>query len=259
MKKYIFIISLLLFIGAPHAIPARESTRSIHVFVALCDNINQGIVPVPTRLGDGQDPDQNLYWGALYGVKSYFKKAPEWKLIKTIDRPNKNILERCIFQKKGTTIFLVADAYDGAKIENTIIDLLKSSSGSFRDTITISNQRIGIYGNASLLAYVGHNGLMDFPAPSIELEKSNKGVDVIVLACKSKSYFEPLIVKTGSSPLLLTTGFMAPEAYTLKAALDGWINNENGEKIRLRAAEAYHQYQKCSLTGAKSLFYTYKQ
>ena len=52
---------------------------------------------------------------------------------------------------------------------------------------------------------------------------------------------------------------MAPEAYTLKAARDGWANNENGEKIRLRAANAYHKYQKCSLKGAKSLFYTYKK
>jgi len=259
MKKYMFIISFLLFIAAPLTIPAGESTRSIHVFVALCDNVNQGIVPVPSRLGDGQDPDQNLYWGALYGVKSYFIKASEWKLIKTVINPNKNILERCIFQRKGTSVFLVADAYDGAKIENTITDLLKSSSGLFRDTITINNQRVGIYGNAGLLAYVGHNGLMDFSAPSIELEKSDKNVDVIVLACKSKSYFEQLIVKTGSNPLLLTTGFMAPEAYTLKAALDGWANNESSEKIRLRAATAYHQYQKCSLMGAKALFYTYKR
>jgi len=259
MKKYILIISCLLLIVAPHAIPARESTRSIHVFVALCDNVNQGIVPVPPRLGDGQNPHENLYWGALYGVKSYFKKAPEWKLIKTISKPSKSVLERCIFQKKGTSIFLVADAYDGAKIENTIIDLLKSSSGLLRDTITINDQPIGIYGKANLLAYVGHNGLMDFPVPAVQLEKSNKGIDVIVLACKSKSYFEPLILKTGSNPLLLTTGFMAPEAYTLKAALDGWANNESNEKIRLRAAKAYHKYQKCSLTGAQALFYTYKQ
>lgn len=258
MKKYTFIIFFLSFIVVPLTILAQESTRSIHVLVALCDNINQGIVPVPPQLGDGQNPRNNLYWGALYGIKTYFKKASEWNLIKTINKPNKNILERCIFQKKGSSIFLVADAYDGAKIENTITDLFKSSSDLLRDTIKINNQIIGIYGNSNLLTFIGHNGLMDFTFPSIQLEKSNKNVDVIVLACKSKSYFEPLILKTGSNPLLLTTGFMAPEAYTLKAAIDGWANNENGEKIRLRAANAYHKYQKCSLKGAKSLFYTYK-
>jgi len=31
-----------------------------HVIVALCDNESQGIVPVPARLGNGQDPGSNL-------------------------------------------------------------------------------------------------------------------------------------------------------------------------------------------------------
>ncbi|MEM6697149.1 MAG: hypothetical protein AAF599_02045, partial [Bacteroidota bacterium] len=45
-------------------------TQTIHVFVALCDNVNQGIVPVPEHLGNGQDANSNLYWGAAYGVKN---------------------------------------------------------------------------------------------------------------------------------------------------------------------------------------------
>jgi hypothetical protein len=37
--------------------------RTIHVFVSLADNQNQGIVPVPARLGNGLDATHNLYWG----------------------------------------------------------------------------------------------------------------------------------------------------------------------------------------------------
>jgi len=48
---------------------------TVHVFVALADNKNQGIVPVPARLGNGQDPANNLYWGAAFGVKTFFKRA----------------------------------------------------------------------------------------------------------------------------------------------------------------------------------------
>lgn len=33
----------------------------VHAVVALCDNENQGIVPVPASLGDGQSPRTNLY------------------------------------------------------------------------------------------------------------------------------------------------------------------------------------------------------
>jgi hypothetical protein len=76
----------------------------------------------------------------------------------------------------------------------------------------------------------------------------------IVLACASKAYLGPYLEKTGAEPLLWTTGLMAPEAYTLKAALDGWIAHEDGEAIRKRAAGAYDKYQKCGLRGAQRLF-----
>ncbi len=46
--------------------------RTVHVFVALADNQHQGIVPVPARLGNGDDPEHNLYWGSAYGVKTFF-------------------------------------------------------------------------------------------------------------------------------------------------------------------------------------------
>ena len=49
---------------------------------------------------------------------------------------------------------------------------------------------------------------------------------------------------------------MAPEAYVLKAAVDGWILGEDGAKVRQRAAEAYNKYQKCGMKGALRLFVT---
>jgi len=49
---------------------------------------------------------------------------------------------------------------------------------------------------------------------------------------------------------------MAPEAYTLKAALNGWIANEDDEAIRHRAARAYDKYQKCGARAALRLFTT---
>ena len=49
--------------------------KTIHVHVASCDNKYQGIVPVPSKIGNGQDPNNNLYWGCGYGIRTYFKKA----------------------------------------------------------------------------------------------------------------------------------------------------------------------------------------
>jgi hypothetical protein len=56
-----------------------NSAKVIHVLVALCDNENQGIVPVPAFLGNGEDTARNLYWGAAYGVKTYFGKSANWQ------------------------------------------------------------------------------------------------------------------------------------------------------------------------------------
>ena len=46
--------------------------KVIHVLVALCDNKYQGIVPVPPKIGNGQDVNNNLYWGCSMGVRTIF-------------------------------------------------------------------------------------------------------------------------------------------------------------------------------------------
>jgi hypothetical protein len=49
---------------------------------------------------------------------------------------------------------------------------------------------------------------------------------------------------------------MAPEAYTLKATLDGWIKGESDEEIRVHAAQAYGRYQQRGARAASRLFAT---
>jgi hypothetical protein len=97
---------------------------------------------------------------------------------------------------------------------------------------------------------------MDFQIPSIAGKTSGKRREAVILACASKAFFTPYVRQTGAEPLLWTTGLMAPEAYTLKAALDGWMASESHEQIRLRSAQAYDKYQKCGLRAAQRLFVT---
>src|SRR5689334_16291764 len=68
----------------------RNSVPVIHVFVALCDNVNQGIVPVAPSLGNGDDPAKNLYWGAAFGVKTFFNKSADWQSVSSISPSNKS-------------------------------------------------------------------------------------------------------------------------------------------------------------------------
>ena len=95
---------------------------------------------------------------------------------------------------------------------------------------------------------------MDFPINLNYNSKVNKLKDVIVLASFSKNYFSEQINGAKGNPILWTTHLMAPEAYTLKSALDGWIRKESLSQIKERAAQTYNKFQKCGINGARNLF-----
>lgn len=229
--------------------------KTIHVFVALCDNKYQGIVPVPEKIGNGQDPDNNLYWGCAFGIRSYFKKSKDWTLLQT-RKSTGTKMERLIFKHARKNYYLVADAYDGQYILQCTRDFLYSTAGQKKDTLHIANTTIGIEGNASLLAYIGHDGLMDFELNETFDNKDGKQRDCIILACISKKYFAPHLKATNARPLVWSTGLMAPEAYILHDALSGYVLQETGDAIRTRAAKAYARYQHCSEKAAKNLLVT---
>ncbi len=256
MRSYLFLLLAVAF--AFSAVSAQSSPlRTVHVFVALADNEHQGIIPVPARLGNGEDAEHNLYWGSAYGVKTYFSRSAEWERIRCEAGPKREILERCVFEYRAANVYLIADAYRGIEIRQAILDFFDSAAGDGKDVVRVSGAMLSgelpIRGGANLLAYIGHDGLMDFQLSRLPKQKNNAHRDVVVLACASKQYFADPIRATGAYPLLWTTGLMAPEAYTLKSFLDGWIAGENNEQVRGRAAAAYDKYQKCGLRAAHRL------
>ncbi|MEM7373057.1 MAG: hypothetical protein AAF587_30825 [Bacteroidota bacterium] len=261
IPAFLVLLCGLLFMPSDlcsQSIANSDKPSVIHVFVALCDNANQGIVPVPASIGNGQDPHSNLYWGAGYGVRTYFSRSSRWKLIEKINKPAPHILERCIFKHTNQNVLLVADAYDGAKIREAIIHFTAASAGHHSTSVSLDTKEYQAGGAADLVAYVGHNGLMEFDIPSPPPPLTSKKKDAIMLACISKGYFSPLLTKTGANPLLWTTGLMAPEAYTLEAAIQGWIEGKTDAEVQQLAAAAYHKYQKCGLRGAGRLLVTGK-
>lgn len=239
---------------------AQNSIRTIHVFVALADNKNQGIVPVAAKLGNGEDPEHNLYWGSAYGVKTFFLRNSEWELVLAHQTPKAEVLERCVFKHRTDPVYLVADAYRGSQIKQAILDFLDAAAGASSEQVTVKSgaqvANLAARGGANLVAYVGHDGFMDFQLPTLPHKANDDRRQAIILACASKAYFAGPLHTSGAQPLLWTTGLMAPEAYTLKSAIDGWILNESNAQIRERAAAAYHKYQKCGLNAARRLLTT---
>src|ERR1044072_9085598 len=74
---------------------AVNSVPVIHVFVALADNVNQGIVPVSASLGNGDNAKTKLYWGAAFGVRTFFSKNKDWEVVSVTPNPSASTLERC--------------------------------------------------------------------------------------------------------------------------------------------------------------------
>jgi hypothetical protein len=231
-----------------------ENIQVIHVFVALCDNKYQGIVPVPAKIGNGQDPANNLYWGCAYGVKAFFAAQRNWQLMysKKMDSGSL-ILERLVFKYRTKDIYLIADAYDGKEIKTCTINFLKSCSGNFNDSVSVKGKTIYCGGASQIISYIGHDGLMDFTLPQTYKAADNRKREALIYACISKNYFAQHIKNTGAIPVVWTTGLCSPEAYSLAAALESRINNEVIENAAVRSAEAYSKYQKCSIRAAKKL------
>ncbi len=236
----------------------------VHVIVALCDNANQGIVPVPRALGNGQDPRTNLYWGALYGIRTHLPRAAGWTRVDVDPAGDPRILDRVVFyasmkrEETSVPVYLVADAWDGANIRQAMQAFLRMASGRDQEAVEVTSEQLDLRagGSAHLLAYVGHNGLMDFslqkPVPPAAEADARSAV---VLACASKPYFLDHLQAAGAHPLLLTTGLMAPEAYTLDSAIRSWIGERTTAAAVEAAARAYDRYQKCGIKAARRLFW----
>ena len=221
------------------------AARRIHVVVALCDNEHQGILPVNARIGNGDDLANNLYWGCSEGLWRTFDKSSDWKKIETKkadpDDTEAAVLETLTYRHKTSGALLIAEAWRGREIRAATERLLELMADDSEDA-------------PHLVAWIGHNGLMDFRFTYNPNLKSDPRKDAIILACKSQAWFEEILSDRNVRPILMTDQFMYPGSFLLKAAADGWLKGESRAAIRLRAARAYATNQGISVKAASGIF-----
>ncbi len=234
-----FKLLLALTMGLAAGFSA-AAEKTIGVFVALADNASQGIVPVPAAIGDGNDPERNLYWGTAEGLKGVFDKSKAWRLEAKEDRPAEtDVLRTRTYRHSATKALLTAKAYRGAAIQTCLQDFEAAvQAGTF-----------------DMAVYIGHNGLMDFTLPApVPSNAATNTSDCVVLCCRSESYFKSRIETAGGRPVLLTTQLMYPGSFILHASAEGWLKGETPAQIRERAGEAYAANQKLSKKAATGVF-----
>jgi len=222
------------------------TSKQARIIVSLADNENQGIVPIKASLGNGQDPKNNLYWGALYGAKTHFNRVEDWSVTSS-DSVNEAVLDSFLLKHAAhPTTKILFEAWDGAKQKFALKAYLKD----LRDETSPND----------LVCFVGHNALMDLSvanipalprAKNVNAERGRKGS---VIACRSAPFFEPHHEALGIDSYVMTKGLMAPEAYVLEGFLASWLNGEPANKAREAAAKQYSKFQKIPLRNANWLF-----
>lgn len=228
---------ILLFLTLVSPLAAE---KTIHAYVCLCDNVHQGILPVGEKIGNGMKPASNLYWGCSDGLSSYFKKSKKWKLTKRIQPKDSPILDQLHFTHHTGKAKLIASAYRGDRMEDCLNHFLT---------------RCREAGKNELVAFIGHNGLMDsspqIPSPA---KHDDVAANAIVLACQTQSYFTEKLKKLNARPLLLTRSNMYPGSFLLHDAAEVWLRNGSRDQIRQAAAKAYARNQKISQKSALTVF-----
>jgi hypothetical protein len=223
---------------------AAEPSSHISVIVSLVDNVSQGIVPVPEKIGNGNDPRNNLYWGAAYGVKTFLTKANGWRNLGCDNNISDTILERCRFAWKDQ-LTVTADAYRGSRIDRAMLDFMLQAATPPNAT------------KREMVVFIGHDGLMDEQnQPIIKRFPKHAKHDkpAVVLACMSDEFFSEHLLAAGSKPVVTTFSFMAPEAYVLEAVARGFANQASEAELRSSAGIAYAKYQRISAKAGKSVF-----
>ncbi|MGV3661238.1 MAG: hypothetical protein ACO1TE_13710 [Prosthecobacter sp.] len=235
MKRTSIALCLCVFAWAGGAF---AEPKRIHVFVALADNASQGIAPVPAKIGNGDDAENNLYWGNSEGFKGVFTRSKAWKLEKAEPNPVPEILDRRTYRHASKDCVLVAEAWRGKNIQQCLEAFFASLHGR----------------QADLTAFIGHNGLMDAPMAVSAVDAAAKATDAIILCCISGRYFQPHLETLKARPVLTTDQLMYPGAFLLRDALEVWLRDGSRPDVRMAAARAYAANQKISVKAASGVF-----
>lgn len=233
----------------------KDEPLIIHAFVALYGYDSTNISEVE-KWADGTNLITNLYWGAGYGIKTHFKKRNNWKLLFEQKNINDDILERVVFYKtfpNKAKVYLIADAYKGYRMRKCLIDYFNALAENKLDSVKLKNKIIPGYGNSDLIAFNGHNGLMDFDIEfNVNLPTRKK--DAIAIACTSEMFFNELFERCYAYPLLTTRGLIPAEGYILSSTIESWAMLQTGGEIKVNTIKTYCSIQKIDYSEAESLF-----
>lgn len=225
------------------------------VHVPLCDN---SIIPCGNaKLGDGNNPDTNLYWSTTPGFGAWFaRRGSGWKRvlhqrgdatgssdIVAVDVYRRTIAAPVSWRKRGAPakfeLDIVIHGWRGTSIDKALAAYASDvSNGAARSLVLDDKTTLAAGGAAQLVAWVGHNRLMDVERYAWpEAAKTVKGT--IAIACHTAAYMEAEVSGSTRVPLLMTRDFLFANAAPLEATVLAFATGGTYARMRLDAATAY--------------------
>jgi hypothetical protein len=239
----------------------------VEVHVPLCDN--SIIACGNPKLGDGNSPDTNLYWSTTPGFGEWFtRRNSGWKRIHHRRDLDADILALEVYRrtmrapaawrKRGAPatfeLDIVVHGWRGKSIDKALAAYAHDVSGGAARTIQLDDtSTLAAGGAAQIVAYVGHNRLMDldtyaWPTPGAAVQGT------IAIACHTAVYLEDALAGDTRVPLLMTRDLLFSNAAPLEAAVLAFASGGDYASIRLDATTAYAGVQKETVVRMYGVF-----
>jgi hypothetical protein len=229
----------------------------VQVHVPLCDN---RVIPCGNRrLGDGDHPDGNLYWGTDGGFLGWFgRRGSGWSRVALADATraddvldlrvwHRRVAAAGAWRARGETdpidVYVVAFAWRGTAIDAGLAAYLDDLYGDAARTIRLADgTELAAGGAAAIVGWVGHNRLMDiepidWAARAAHGSSTPRGV--IAEACQTAPYMADGVSSAARVPLLMTNDFLFAGAHAFEGVVTSFARGADLAMIRRTAAQQY--------------------
>ena len=226
------------------AVSTREGQPlEVEVFIALCDNDSQGIVPVKNpRICQGDDAKRNLYWGISGGLGKLLQQSRFKKTLHK-DKPKRGILFDEVWQaryaaggtlrhksdKKWIKVKLIAHVYRGVAIEQAMRDYLSAHAAQ---------------NAAHVVGYIGHNYLLDKALTKKKSESQPVARGTFALSCLGEGVIRPYIERAHTQILALNRSLTYPGAWTLLGLIEGLTAGRDAKGVHFQATKRFAEGRK---------------
>ena len=248
----------------------QDGRITVTVHVALADKRRGG---TPTKFGDGDKPEENLYWGARFGVETFLTQAGGWRRAYADDGDGGQILRRVVLHRRtesapawearGVTrpfdVYVLANAWRASAVTAAMAQPLRDALGAKPVRLTVEGVDLEFGAGSVMSGYVGPNGMEDgYQDPFAELAAGPAGrqMGVFYVSAMSAVYLHRPVIDHGLYSVLFVRRAVVPEAYVLAGVLESLAAGELDEGFVEAAAAQYVSHQKnCTPQQARFLFY----